>query len=168
MDESRQPALIDQILKREQALCKTMSAGTPEPWLDLDLTMAQLKTCFVLASGAGEPEAGGLRISDLARRLGVSAPTASTLVDRLVERGLIDRREDPQDRRQHRCRLTPEGQRLLGRIFEAGRARTRRLLGELNEDDLGLVLRGIELLLQAANRLAAADRLTPSAAEIAS
>src|SRR4051794_1175854 len=126
MDDPGQTELIDRILEREQALCETMSTSTPEPWLDLDLTMAQLKTCFALAGGKGDSEAGGLRITDLARRLGGSAPAASTLVDRLVERGLIDRREDPQDRRQHRCRLTPDGQRLLGRIFEAGRARTRR------------------------------------------
>src|SRR5688572_5508843 len=132
----RQAELIGLIQERELALCRAMSAMGSGPWLDLDVSMAQLKTIFVLATAAAEDDVEGPRVSDLARRLGVSPPTVSTLVDRLVERGLVDRREDPRDRRQHRCRLSPEGQRIAARFYESARARTGLLLGQLDEDEL--------------------------------
>ena len=149
----RHRELIEQIQARELALCRAMTSMGPEPWLDLDMSMAQFKTIFVLATAPSEDEGDGPRMSDLARRLGVSAPTASTLIDRLVERGLVDRREDPRDRRQHRCRLSPAGQRLAARFYESSRARTGLLLAQLGEDELETVLRGLELLVRAAERL---------------
>jgi DNA-binding MarR family transcriptional regulator len=155
VDEDGRAALVDRAVELEQALCKSMASLGPEPWLEVDMTMAQLKTFFVLAAGAPE-EAAGLRVSDLARRLGVSLPTASALVDRLVERGLVDRREDPHDRRQHRLRLAPDGDRLLTRFFEGSRARSRRLFAELPEHELEVVLQGIRYLIRAAERLTSA------------
>ena len=151
-DEGRE-ALIERVLERELALCQSMGPMQCETWLDVDMSMAQLKTFFALAGAPGAADAGGLRVSDLARRLGVTPPTASTLIDRLVERGLIDRREDPADRRQHRCRLTPDGQELLARLYESGRWRSRSLLAALSEDELRIVQQALEILIGAAQRL---------------
>lgn len=145
-------ALVEQILERELALCRVMGPMQVERWLDVDMSMAQLKTFFTLAGPATESE-DGLRVSDLARRLGVTPPTASTLIDRLVERGLVDRREDPTDRRQHRCRLTAAGQELLARLYESGRWRSRALLAALSEDELRMVRQTLEILTRAAERL---------------
>ena len=160
--EGRKAELIGRIQERELALCRAMSGMGAAPWLELDVSMAQLKTIFVLATAPAEEGGQGPRVSDLARRLGVSAPTASTLIDRLVERGLVERREDPRDRRQVRCRLSAEGQRLAARFYESARARTERLLAELGEEELETVLRGIEALVRAAERLTGA----PAAARV--
>jgi DNA-binding MarR family transcriptional regulator len=153
--DSRHTELIEEIQQRELALCRAMTSMGPEPWLDLDMSMAQFKTIFVLATAPAEDEGDGPRMSDVARRLGVSAPTASTLIDRLVERGLVDRREDPRDRRQHRCRLSPEGHWLAARFYESARARTKLLLAQLSQDELETVLHGLEYLVRAAERLTA-------------
>lgn len=48
-------------------------------------------------------------VSELAKRRNVSMQSASALAQRLVERGWIERTPDPDDRRQVRLELTPEG-----------------------------------------------------------
>jgi DNA-binding MarR family transcriptional regulator len=53
----------------------------------------------------------GACLSDLAGHLGVSCPTASALVDRLVKRGMVIRAADPQERRRLLLTLTPLGAR---------------------------------------------------------
>jgi DNA-binding MarR family transcriptional regulator len=50
-----------------------------------------------------------MRLNDLARRMGTSAPTASRAVDALAESGLVERLTDPLDRRALHIELTPEG-----------------------------------------------------------
>jgi DNA-binding MarR family transcriptional regulator len=133
----------------------------PPPWLDIDVTMLQLKTLMGLFCTPGVDASQGLRVSDLARQLAVTAATASTLVDRLVERGLVERREDPQDRRQHRCRVSAAGQELLARFCEAARSQSSELLEVLSDQELEAVLRGITLMIRAAERVAGAviDRM---------
>lgn len=68
-------------------------------------------------------------IGDVAQALQVRQSSASLLVDRSVKRGLLDRREDPEDRRRAIVQLTDEGQSVLDRIMEAN----RRELGSLRD-----------------------------------
>lgn len=143
-------ALIQGILDVERSLFRARCELQQPPLVELDITMLQLKALSQLPAPEG---VAGLRVSDLAGRLGVTPATTSTMVDRLVERGLVERREDPQDRRQHRCRLSPAGQEILTRFFEAASAHSRILLESLTEDELTTVLRGVETLLSAFDRL---------------
>lgn len=108
-----------------------------------DLTMQQLR---VLGLVAREP---GLTGQELGARLGVSAPTASGLVDRLVEKGVLERTDDAADRRVRRLRLTEEGLRVLsglddtmGRLFEA-------VVPPIPADDLRAIKAGSEAMLRA-------------------
>jgi DNA-binding MarR family transcriptional regulator len=54
-------------------------------------------------------EDGPMRLNDLARRMGSSAPTASRAVDALAEAELVERLTDPADRRALRIELTAAG-----------------------------------------------------------
>jgi DNA-binding MarR family transcriptional regulator len=54
-------------------------------------------------------EDGPMRLSDLAGRMGLSAPTASRAVDALAEADLVERLTDPVDRRALRIELTAAG-----------------------------------------------------------
>jgi DNA-binding MarR family transcriptional regulator len=61
---------------------------------------------------------GPVRLTDLHRRVLLSQPALSRMVDRLVERGLVERCEDAGDRRVVRLALTDAGrscQREVGR-----------------------------------------------------
>ena len=126
----------------------------PNPFLDVDVTMSQLKVLMTLAWSDPEEGGPGLRMSDLSRYLGVTPPTVTVVVDRLVERGLVERQLDAQDRRQHRCALTLEGQEMLARVREASRLRTRRILSELTHPELQVVEQAMELMIRAALRSA--------------
>lgn len=53
-------------------------------------------------------ESGSVTIKQLTHILKVKAPSASTMVDRLVEMGILTREENPADRREVLVRISPE------------------------------------------------------------
>lgn len=60
--------------------------------------------------------AGAARQNVLAERMAVEAMTLSSALDRLESRGLIERRQDPGDRRAKLVHLTSEGEAVLAKI----------------------------------------------------
>lgn len=60
---------------------------------------------------------GPLLLGELQRRILVSSGGVTYLVDRLEQRGLVQRQPCPEDRRARYAALTPEGKRLVARIF---------------------------------------------------
>lgn len=86
------------------------------------ITMREYDVLYTLAK-CGEP----IRPSELHRRVLLSQPALSRMVDRLVERGLVERTKDPDDRRSVRLSLTELGaerQRTVGGRHAVGVART--------------------------------------------
>jgi DNA-binding MarR family transcriptional regulator len=81
---------------------------------ELDVSITQMKTLHVLTDGGSE-----LSVKELSDRLGLSLPGASRIVDALMRRGWLERREDPDDRRMKRVRITDEGRKVLDRIEAA-------------------------------------------------
>jgi len=77
----------------------------------LGLTTAQVKVLLHLTPGEAIP------MRKLARQLGYDASNFTTVVDRLAERGALERQPDPADRRVKALVLTPEGERLRGRFW---------------------------------------------------
>ena len=77
----------------------------------LDLSMAHIKTLHALADAEGE-----LSVKEAGERLGLSLPGASRVVETLLRRGYLTRREDPRDRRVKRVRITAEGLEVVRRI----------------------------------------------------
>jgi DNA-binding MarR family transcriptional regulator len=94
-------------------------------FLGIDVTMSQAKILMLLAN---ERE---VQMSDLVRRLGISLSTMSGHVDRLVEQGLVVRRDDPADRRHVLVAATPAGHELVERFHELNAAQLRRLLDRM-------------------------------------
>jgi len=52
-------------------------------------------------------------ISDLSERMEITAAAASQTVDKLVQSGLLERTEDPNDRRAKQVTLSPKGRDLI-------------------------------------------------------
>jgi DNA-binding MarR family transcriptional regulator len=98
-------------------------------------------------------------MSELVARLGVTLPTVSGVVDRLVERGLIARRSNPSDRRRVFVGITPAGVDLLDRFRDLNARQLRDLLGVLDDADLDQVRAYLAALDRGISRLAAAGRL---------
>lgn len=88
-----------------------------------------------------------LSMSELADHVLITRPTATRIVDRLVGRGWIDRRDDEVDRRIIRLELTAVGraaQRRAGAVHLDGIA---RLVGApLRHHDAGAVATALEAL----------------------
>ena len=75
------------------------------------LTPTQGQTLVLLR---GAPQ--GLRLDEVAKGLGVTAPTASDCVAALVSKGLVTRDRSPHDRRAIALRLTAEGAAMADRV----------------------------------------------------
>lgn len=75
---------------------------------------------------------GALGLRELARTAGVSAPTATRMVDGLVERDLVTRERAADDRRAVRIALTPAGREALEQHRERQGARRRALFEQLS------------------------------------
>ena len=80
---------------------------------ELDLSLTQLRALHVLAY---ETEQTSLK--HLAEHLGVSLPAVSRSVDSLVQRGLVTRVEDADDRRMKQVSATPAAVELVERLAE--------------------------------------------------
>lgn len=98
--------------------------------------LAQFRALVVIASRRS------VSLGELADATQIHLSTASRMCDRLVNTGLIDRAEDPNNRRQLLLTLTEDGRRLVQKVMRRRRATLepmlermpsarRRLLGEL-------------------------------------
>ena len=118
-------------------------------FLELTLTLAQLKTLYLVAA------AGPLRMSEVAERLGTAPSTTSGVVDGLVHLDLLERVEDPADRRQVLVRATAKAHETLEDFHDLSRTRLRGLLARIaDEEDLDTIEHAIDLLAGAAGRTA--------------
>ena len=154
-DVARRADVLAQIVDLEPQMLRVLGPAQARDWVDVDLTMSQLKMMFVLSCAMGPNTDPGLRVSEVARGLGVTLPTVTAVMDKLVERGLVRRDDDPVDRRQHVCRLTADGSALLHRLMAGRRAFTQALMDHLDDDELEAFLRGMQVLMSAAERLRA-------------
>lgn len=79
----------------------------------------------------------GLKMRDLSRLLMVTCGNITGMTDRLVDEGLIQRRDDPKDRRAYYVSLTPKGLELFQRMAVEHERWVSSLLGDLAPTELG-------------------------------
>lgn len=68
--------------------------------------------------------------------LQVTEVTAGRMIDRLCEDGLLERRQNPQDRRGYCVYLTPAAKPMLDQLSEAAAAYEAAAFAGMNDDDL--------------------------------
>ena len=96
---------------------------------------------------------GECGVSQIGNHLGVTNAAASQLVDRLVQLGLVDRSEDPNDRRVKQLSLTEAGQDLIQQTVVARRRWMERLTDSLSAEEQAPITIALSLLTEAARRL---------------
>ncbi|MFC1949611.1 MarR family winged helix-turn-helix transcriptional regulator [Chloroflexota bacterium] len=129
MQQARE-ALVQRILKLSEDIFSVLSPGIPAERLSSEITVAQLRVLLVLQSR------GASRMSDIASGLDVALSTATGVVDHLVRKGLVEREDDPQDRRLVICRLSDTGQQLIDSLWLSGQSQMERLLDGLTSEQL--------------------------------
>jgi len=139
---------IDGLLRE---IARAHRKPTQAPARDLEVTVGQIH-CMRAVERLGEPT-----MSELAEALRFHPSTLTTLVDALVERGLVERRDDVDDRRIVRVTLTEKGKRRRAKHREAMRARLRELMGEISDEDLRRIHGALTILRNAAARKGEGD-----------
>jgi len=88
----------------------------------------------------------GLKMGELSDWLLVSNGNVTSIVDRLIEDGLVERLQDGGDRRVLRVRMTKEGKKQFARMAKAHEAWLDRVMADLADEDFEALLAGLHRL----------------------
>lgn len=145
--------LVDEIIER---LSETVSglrcAGTGK-MVKLGISMTHMHILWLL------DHHGDLPMSRLAELLDVSVSNATGLVDRMAERGLVERVGVPGDRRIVLVRVAPEGARIRDEIETLRQESMRAILARLDAVQLERVLAAITDIAGAVAQTVGPDHL---------
>ncbi|MCY3787045.1 MAG: MarR family transcriptional regulator [bacterium] len=144
MQSDRREELIARFVESVDVLHRQVRIDRLNEWQQIDLTIPQVKTLFLLENS------GALRMGSIAASLGIAVSATTTVVDRLVERGLVVRLSDPKDRRVVICDLTEQGQEAAANFWRIGRERVRAALEPMTTEQLDTLVPGLESLCRAA------------------
>lgn len=106
---SKQNVLGSPIEQFARMMFSRIIAGLARTLHEEDFSVAQVAALHLV------DQEGAMRVTALATSLGLSASAGSRLADGLVQRGLLAREEDPEDRRAKTLALTPLGRRFVDR-----------------------------------------------------
>ncbi len=121
--------------RRQRAMLAHLHSCTQSP--------AQLHVLGVLRDVAP------ITVSQLAARLGISPPSTSAILDRMVDGGLVARTRSEEDRRTVSVSLTPAGETALKDAIGGRRGLLERVLGRLDPSELSDTVRVLRRLEQA-------------------
>jgi DNA-binding MarR family transcriptional regulator len=120
----------DATLAELLGLIREMRCAAMAGLMRQDVSMGQLHVLWLLEHHGPTP------MTRLAGLLDVSLPAATGLIDRMAERGLVERTEDPLDRRKVVVRPGPAGRRALEQTEGLRRDRLQRILRRLDDRSL--------------------------------
>ena len=111
------------------------------------LSMPQMSALFHLHHGN---ECG---VSNMGEYLGVTNAAASQMIDRLVQNGLVERTEDPTDRRVKQLKLTGKGSSLIRDGVELRRRWIDDLINALTVEEQEAIIAALNTLTNTAMEL---------------
>ncbi len=109
---------------------------------DSELTLNQLRVLFRLHYRES------VVMGEVADLLGVAQPTATGVIDRLVEKGLVERESDPADRRRVVVRLSAAGRERIQAIRCAGAKAAQAVFSRLDSLQREALLQALEPVYQ--------------------
>jgi MarR family transcriptional regulator for hemolysin len=92
---------------------------------------------------------GGMRQGVLAEELGLEGPSLVRLLDQLCAAGLVERHDDPSDRRAKTLQVTDAGRTLAAKIEAILKGLRHRLMAQVSEEDLAATVRTFAALAAA-------------------
>jgi DNA-binding MarR family transcriptional regulator len=146
--------LVDQIAAELHEMIGSLRCAGTGRMVKAGISMTHLHILWVLEHH------GDVTMSRLAELLDVSLSNATGLVDRMAERGLIDRIRVPNDRRIVLVRPSEQGARIRDEIEAIKQDRLRSILGRLPAARLERVLGAISDLREAVVEDIGADHLS--------
>lgn len=98
-------------------------------------------------------EMPGLRVGEIADRMAIHQTTVSNLLDALEKRGLVVKTRDPEDQRAVKLALSDEGRKLLESAPKPARGLLPEALRQMEPEQLALLDRGLQELLNSIGML---------------
>lgn len=117
----------------QQFLMRCMSSAEAQGidrLVELELSISQAKTVFVLAQASGP-----LPIHAIAEHIRLSVAATGRNIDQLVKMGLVERKEDENDRRVKLVTITKAGHEVADQHLEARRTALRAMVSRLSSDE---------------------------------
>ncbi len=96
---------------------------------------------------------GSCGMSEISERFDVTAAAASQLVEKLVQSELIERTEDPSDRRARQLSLSKKGAQLVERGIEERHRWMEDIAANITAEESSVVVEALEILIRAAGQL---------------
>ena len=143
--EGTREALEELLVRHMGRLMADVRSLSPVQWSEAELTMPQARALVFLGHGTR-------RMKELSAHLRSGMPSATSMVDRMVKKGLVERVEDRSDRRVVAIRLTAAGGEVVERFLRMGRMRYEALADVLTLAELQAAVPVIEMLSRAAKR----------------
>ena len=137
-----------------------LKCAASERVLRLGISMAQLNILYTLQRN------GEMPMSRLAELLNVSLSNATGLIDRIEERGYVERTRVPEDRRIVKIRVTPAGLRMLDEIDALSEDLLRDVLSRIGPSKLGGVAQAVTSLRSALAVATGGEPMDPHTASI--
>ena len=108
----------------------------------MGITDATWRTLFFLR------QEDGVSQTHLAKTMAIEGPSLVRLLDNLAKKNLIERRNDPADRRINNIYLTTESSELLAELELVSRSVRAELLAGINQQDLKTCIQVMEQILE--------------------
>jgi MarR family transcriptional regulator for hemolysin len=134
------PLKVSERIAVGKALWRELVIGFAAQLGELRLGFTQLAALYSVADG------GTTTIADLAESLHRSPSATSRLVDGLVRRHLLERREEPDDRRVRTIWLTERGRALVAAIDRARADQFLAVMRPLGPAERAIVAMGVATL----------------------
>ncbi|MCX5901469.1 MAG: MarR family transcriptional regulator [Proteobacteria bacterium] len=136
-------AMGNRIFLAYNEISKTIN---PRQLIKVDLTSSQIK---VIASFFQQ---GTFTMAELSRLHGVSFSTMTSMVDRLLQNGLLERQRDDEDRRIVLVSLSPKGKKMVDYLMKARKQNLKKFLCELTHDEVREFVKSIEIVARHMSR----------------
>lgn len=107
---------------------------------DSGFTFPQLSVISILAKN------GKQKVSDISEKMGLSDSTVSGILDRLEQKGIIERKRNKDDRRVVKIYLSKGSQEICQEFHRKREEYFAHLLKELSEQEINDIIKGLEIL----------------------
>ena len=111
------------------------------------LTVAQSYALLALQ------ELGTATMNEFAAEMRLHGTTMTRMVDALVDKGMVQRTPDPEDRRIVRVALSPAGQDMVGKLQEAKRRLLSAELAGFSGGEQSMILQALERMAEVLEKL---------------
>ena len=134
---------VEELVELQRRIDRDRRQYELDAWMSLNLGIGQLKTLFFISNR------GTTTTGKLATALKVTPTNVTGIIDRLLEKGLITRTGDPDDRRVLVLRTTPKGDELVAELRQKRRERMTEIFNRLNDEEASAVAQGLKIMVKA-------------------